>query len=732
MNSIVSPFPSPAGITAREPRRFFHGAVLAIGLTALLLPGARAQFSLPWYEPFPAAYTNSGSPVVINSVTYVGKRLNDQAAVWSLGGGGGTGSPTNAGGAELTYTGLGVTAGSVGLWLSPVVTTGNRTRGALLVTTTTNADPAITNTVYCSMLVDVQAAPTTGSRLFAQLSALTTGTASANCLGLWLDTSSNVLISKNSSTVMVANDNGALSPGTHLIVARYNFISAANNDDVVDLWVDPPSSSFEAAESSVPTPNASTTTGGNDLASISSFYIYHPSSGFIPCSLFVDEIRVATNWAQVTPTTLGCASASISTQPTNRTVVEGVSAGFLTIAAGASPTYQWQVSTDSGANWNNATAGSGINSPTYTTPSPIMTDSGNRYRCVVRVSCDNSSVTSSVATLTVSAPVATPTGVLVDDVFNDSDHQNAPVSTSNSVWFASAIGSLDASSGTSMYGFPASATSLLWLGYFTGQTNVPVHLDVWRMLKATLVFTPTGVASGTNNGIRIGLYDYADGGGWRPSMDGTLGGGSGGNAQNVRGYMLGQNFDTTFADDHPQTLYVRNGLTSANLMGTTSDYASLGSGPAGFSFIGAPGFASGTPYTLELTVTRNGPRTARVTANITGGGTNWMTTAVDNTYGYHRFDAIGLRPNNLETTAESFNFTEFKVEVLDVTPTPIPLHIQLAGTNVVVTWTNPANSQFGLQSAAAAAGPYATVANATSPYTNALGSSQQFFRLLAN
>ena len=732
MKTIVSPFNSPAGTTLRRHRNSLNGVIMAIGLTALLVPGAHAQFSLPWYEPFPASYTNGGSPVVINSVTYIGRRLNDQTAVWSLGGGGGGGSPTNAGGAELTYSGFGVTPGSVGVWLSPVVTTGNRTRGALLVTTTTNSDPAITNSVYCSLLLNIQEAPTTGTRLFAQLSSLTSGYTANSCLGLWIDTSSNLLISKNSSSAWATNNSGPLSSGTHLIVARYNFSAAANNDDTVDLWVDPASSSFEAAESAVPTPNATTATGGTDLASISSFYIYHPSSGFIPCSLFVDEIRVATNWAAVTPTKLPCSSASISTQPTNTTVIEGVSASFLTIAAGSSPTYQWQVSTNSGSTWNNVTVGSGAQGPTYSTPAPITADSGNQYRCIVSVSCDSSSVTSSVATLTVNAPSVTPTGVVVNDLFNDSNYQDPPVSSTNSVWYASATGSLDASSGTSLYGYPASATSVLWLGYFTVETNVPVHLDVWRMLRATLVFTCTGVASGTNNGIRVGLFDYADGGGWRPSADGTLGGGSGGNAIGVRGYMLGQNFDTTFSDEHPQTLYVRNGLNSANLLGTTSDYASLASGPAGFSFVGAPGFVSGTQYTLELTVTRNGPRTTRFTANVSGGGTNWMTTAADNTYGYHRFDAIGLRPNNLETTAESFSFTQFKVEVIDVTPTPIPLHIQPSGTNVVVSWTTPAYRHFTLQSASAAAGPYTSLSSATSPYTNAIGTAQQFWRLLAD
>jgi hypothetical protein len=730
MKTLLAHFNSPANALLR-PCPWRCAAALAAGLMTLFSPAARAQFSLPWYEPFPASYTNGGSPVVINSVTYVGKRLNDQSAVWSLGGGGGTGSPTNAAGAALTYPNFGVTDGSVGVWMGPVVTTGNRTRGALLVTTTTNADPALTNTVYCSFLLSVQEAPTTGSRLFAQLSALTTGTASATCLGLWLDTSSNVLISKNSSSAWATNNNGPLSAGTHLIVARYSLVSGAGND-VVDLWVDPSSSTFEAAEGAVPTPNASTSTGGSDLASISSFYIYHPSSGFIPCSLFMDEIRVATSWAQVTPKTLGCASASISTDPASKTVVEGVSATFTTIATGSEPTYQWQISADGGGTWSAPTGGSGANGPTYTTPSPILSDSGSRYRCIVNVSCNNSYATSAVATLTVTAPSATPPGVVVDDHFNDSNYQDPPVSATNSVWYASAIGSLDASYGTSLYGYPASATSVLWLGYFTSDTNVPVHLDVWRVLKATLVFTPSGVASDTNNGIRIGLYDYADGGGWRPSADGTLGGGSGGNAANVRGYMLGQNFDTTFSDDHPQTIYARNGLSSANLMGTTADYISLGTGPGTGSFVGAPGFVSDTEYTLEITVTRNGPRTARITTSITGGGTNWTTTAADNAFGYHRFDAIGLRPNNLETTAQTFNFTEFKVEVINATPPPTQVHIALNGTNAIVTWTNPSYVTYILQTASAAAGPYTNLLTATSPYTNALGATPQFWRLLAN
>ena len=62
---------------------------------------------------------------------------------------------------------------------------------------------------------------------------------------------------------------------------------------------------------------------------------------------------------------------------------------------------------------------------------------------------------------------------------------------------------------------------------------------------------------------------------------------------------------------------------------------------------------------------------------------------------------------------------------------PIPLHIKMAGTNVVLTW-NDESSAFSLQSAPLVNGTYNTVSGATSPYTNAITGAQQFFRLKSN
>lgn len=104
-------------------------------------------------------------------------------------------------------------------------------------------------------------------------------------------------------------------------------------------------------------------------------------------------------------------------------------------------------------------------------------------------------------------------------------------------------------------------------------------------------------------------------------------------------------------------------------MGSAGFYRSLGQGPAGL--LNAPAFVSDTEYTLEFTVARTSASLVDVTTTITGDGANWSLTVPDPTYAYHRFDAFGLRPNSLETTAESFNFTRFKVEVIEA-PTAAP------------------------------------------------------------
>lgn len=88
----------------------------------------------------------------------------------------------------------------------------------------------------------------------------------------------------------------AHSPGsTHLIVAAYSFVPGAAND-VVKLWVDPPLASFGGTE---PPPSAIATTTSGDLAAISQLFLWQRDSTNPPLDL--DELIVATAWAEVTP-----------------------------------------------------------------------------------------------------------------------------------------------------------------------------------------------------------------------------------------------------------------------------------------------------------------------------------------------------------------------------------------------------------------------------------------------
>ena len=94
--------------------------------------------------------------------------------------------------------------------------------------------------------------------------------------------------------------------------------------------------------------------------------------------------------------------AAITAQPTDQSVVTGTAATFSVVATNATG-YQWQRSTDGGASFTSVSAATNAS---HTTAVSTLPDSGTKYRVVV--SGANNSVTSSVATLTVTAAVVAP------------------------------------------------------------------------------------------------------------------------------------------------------------------------------------------------------------------------------------------------------------------------------------------------------------------------------------
>ena len=97
--------------------------------------------------------------------------------------------------------------------------------------------------------------------------------------------------------------------------------------------------------------------------------------------------------------TANAIAPTITTQPQNQSVAVGASATFAVVATGTSPAYQWQRSFDGGIVWTDIAAATNAS---YTLANAQTSDANAIYRA--RVSNAAGTVTSSTATLTVTAP----------------------------------------------------------------------------------------------------------------------------------------------------------------------------------------------------------------------------------------------------------------------------------------------------------------------------------------
>ncbi|MGH7980128.1 MAG: hypothetical protein ACREE6_12205, partial [Limisphaerales bacterium] len=113
----------------------------------------------------------------------------------------------------------------------------------------------------------------------------------------------NIGLSKASSTTSdIAWDNAVHSPDeTIFLVGSYTFNSASTTDDVANLWINPPPSTFGVAFAPPPTLTNSADTDINSGA-IESFVLLNRNAGE-PTNGIFDELRIGTSWASVTPPT---------------------------------------------------------------------------------------------------------------------------------------------------------------------------------------------------------------------------------------------------------------------------------------------------------------------------------------------------------------------------------------------------------------------------------------------
>ncbi|MCX7723549.1 MAG: immunoglobulin domain-containing protein, partial [Verrucomicrobiae bacterium] len=146
------------------------------------------------------------------------------------------------------------------------------------------------NEMYASFLLYVVSAPPS-TQLIGYLDN-NSSSQSAPQAGVFITAEPRIGIGKKSSSpgfTMSTN----LGPGVHLVVIRYRFQSG---NDRVDLWVDPPATSYGA---SAPPPSLGYVTGASDPSSLDYFQFYTtPQSGGIQ---YIDEFRLGRTWADVVP-----------------------------------------------------------------------------------------------------------------------------------------------------------------------------------------------------------------------------------------------------------------------------------------------------------------------------------------------------------------------------------------------------------------------------------------------
>jgi hypothetical protein len=284
---------------------------------------------------------------------------------------------------------------------------------------------------------------------------------------------------------------------------------------------------------------------------------------------------------------------------------------------------------------------------------------------------------SSVLAVALSGAIGSAGGaVLLNDTWADGSRTNT-VFPSDAAWWSSSTtagaGDLSATAGA-MTGTVPLGSAVLWASYFTTNGGAPVSLvNHGDTLTLTLKFHLLGL--GNNNAssdFRVAVVNTADSATVSPPGTARVGGdasfGSGALGLGVSGYALFQNMGASFSSANPMILRLRTNLNTVTLLSATGDWQGLGSGPGHTNAFS--GFASNTPYTLQLNLRKLGLTSLsfNVSWSNHSSGATLKHTVTNNAATNFSFDTIALRPQTGSTSATNFTFTNFKVEFTSGAP----------------------------------------------------------------
>jgi len=257
------------------------GLILAMFfLHAMRMSGAQVIQTLPFYDSFDY---NQGSLSTSSSTVW-----ETAAGTANIG----VAAGTNA---NLTLAGFVPSAGSSA--------SGNAKAYRFAGTQFTAQNAVDGQTVFVSFLYQVTAYSVTNPAVIAFLDQTNFGTGqisfepSTGALDLLIDKTGHIGINAGSITATGAQFEASATPlnTTVLIVARYTFHTAPGKD-IIDLWVNPVSSSYGGT---APAPDKTVTSAGN-CPSLAYFTLSCNGNDSVFGQKW-DEVRVATTWAQAVP-----------------------------------------------------------------------------------------------------------------------------------------------------------------------------------------------------------------------------------------------------------------------------------------------------------------------------------------------------------------------------------------------------------------------------------------------
>lgn len=573
-------------------------------------------------------------------------------------------------------------------------------------------------------------------------------------------------VGKGTTTADYRYDSTVRAVGDEVfVVVSYERAGGATN---INLWVNPPSSSF--GSNAPPAPVASVPPGANanDLnANGVRAFVISCQQAAIP-SYIIDEVRVATNWGFVTGGS-PIFSNSITAHPASRTVEVGDRVAFVVGNSGTAPTYQWRFN------------GGNISDATNSTYAIVSADATNAGSYTVVVSNVLNSLTSAPAVLTVSQTAlqlyetnlvairvgdgAQPLATTGNSVFLDQLTTNGTYV--NTIYIPDTGTSALIESGPDLAGSVLTGAALTrsadkrlmtLAGYNCERTNATA------LHNTTAASVPRGIVTiDSASQITMVVSDNSayDGTHMRGAVtDGTNNfwgaGGAGGT------YYFGSNAPAAFV----QTLWGNTrsvGIFNGNLYGLAS-----ASGANGLmKFNGLPVTDQGTPQNIlsgfSSTTTTDfsvDPTDQLIYVTTSATVQRWQydgSLAFTNAYAitlpgparYLTVDYSGVTPVIFVTTGDGqlcrINDTgagSTPVVIAQSGPNqlykgirfgpiasataPPTLSFTQQGSNLILTWVGA----FPLLSATNVTGPYAPVSGATSPYTNNTASAmQQYFGL---